>query len=124
MSDTSPRRIGNPFTDTLDLGGPFAKALAPGGPFGDVFTSHAPFVDAWRSMMIDVPMTMTAEIMRFSGRRLAAQAELCERLAKSGSVAEAIDAQSEFVEEALGAFSAESAKLAQESQAVVARETA
>jgi len=124
MSDTSPHHVGNPFKDTLDFGGPFAKVFASGGPLGDMFASPAPFADVWKTMMIDVPMTMSAEVMRFAGRRLAAQAELCERLAKCGSMADAIDAQSEFVEAAIGDFSAESAKLAQESQAVITRETA
>ena len=123
MSDT-PHHVGNPFKDTLDFGGPFAKAFTFGGPYGDIFASRAPFADVWKTMMIDVPMTMTAEMMRFAGRRFAAQADLCDQLAKCGSVADAIDAQSEFVEEAIGDFSVESAKLAQESQAVVSRETA
>tara|TARA_R110002020_G_scaffold36937_13_gene111478 strand:+ start:2935 stop:3312 length:378 start_codon:yes stop_codon:yes gene_type:complete len=125
MSDTSPRRFANPFTDTLDFGGPLTKAFnLEGSPFGDLFASRAPYADAWKAMMIDVPMTMTAEMMRFAGRRFVAQAELCDKLAKCDSFADAIDAQSEFVEEAIGDFNAETAKLAQESQAVVKRETA
>lgn len=100
---------------------PFAEAFKFGGPFGDAFASPAPYAEMWRKMMIETPMRMTAESLRFASRRFAAHADLVGRLATCGTVADALDLQSDFVEAAIGDYSVESAKIAEEAEAAAIR---
>lgn len=100
--------------DPSPFANPFADAFRFGGPFGDAFASPAPYAEMWRKMMVETPLRMTAESLRFAGRRFAAQADLVGRLASCGTVADALDLQADFVEAAIGDYSVESAKIAEE----------
>lgn len=69
----------------------------PTGPAADPAAGVASGLNLWRSMALDLPLSLTAESMRFAGRRLEAHAEHWKALACCASVSEAIELQSGFV---------------------------
>lgn len=101
---------------------PFGEMFDFRTPLAESFAAPGPFVTLWKRTMVDVPLTVAAEAMRFAGRRLEAQADYCAELAKCGTLSEAMDAQSAFMEEAAGDVSSATAKMISEAQAVVTRE--
>ncbi|WP_018700827.1 hypothetical protein [Amorphus coralli] len=100
---------------------PFADAFKFGSPLGDAFVSPAPYAQIWHKMMVETPLRLTAESLRYAGRRYAAQADLVAKLATCQSAADALDIQSDYFEAALGDFSVETAKLAEEADSAMFR---
>ncbi|ACL60228.1 phasin family protein [Methylobacterium nodulans] len=67
----------------------------------------------WRSFGVDLPLRLTAEILDFAGRRLHAQAEHLQALARCGTPADAFKLQVTFVSHAMSDYQQESGRLSQ-----------
>ncbi|QPC44149.1 phasin family protein [Kaustia mangrovi] len=92
--------------------------------FTETFDATGPLPRLWKAMAIDMPMTLTAEGLRFAGKRLQAQAELFSQLAHCKSLSDAVDVQSHFVETAMSDYGAEATKVMEEAQDAISREVA
>jgi hypothetical protein len=65
---------------------------------------------------ISLPVAMTAEMLRFAGRRMSAQAEYLADIARCKSFAEALNSQSAFLQSAASEYRAEAEVLLKEIQ--------
>ncbi len=69
----------------------------PVSGFGDVSALLTTESKLWRSLGVDLPLRLTAEILTFGSRRLQAQAEHVAALGRCGSPAETIKLQTDFL---------------------------
>jgi hypothetical protein len=65
---------------------------------------------------ISLPVGMTAEMLRFAGRRMSAQADYLAEIARCKSFAEALNSQSAFLQSAAKEYRAEAEVLLKEIQ--------
>ncbi|MFH6783296.1 MULTISPECIES: phasin family protein [Methylobacterium] len=65
--------------------------------FGDMSALLTTESKLWRSLGVDLPLRLTAEILSFGSRRLQAQAEHVAALGRCGSPVETIKLQTDFL---------------------------
>jgi hypothetical protein len=68
----------------------------------------------WHALVIDLPLRLAAEAMRFTGRRLQAQAEHLTALARCGSLEDAVTLQTTFVTKGVSDYRSEASSLSHE----------
>ncbi len=71
----------------------------------------APFRTFWKVTFFDLPLTVLSESMRFAGRRLHAHADHFASLNSCQSVPEMIEAQAQFIRNAVAEFGQETGKI-------------
>jgi hypothetical protein len=71
-------------------------------------------LNAWRTLAIDLPLRLAAETMRFTGRRLQAQADHLAALARCGSLKDAVELQTTFATKGLSDYRMEATTLSQD----------
>lgn len=65
----------------------------------------------WHALMIDLPLHLTAEAMRFTGQRLQAQSAHLTALAQCGSLKDAVTLQTTFVTKGVSDYRSEASTL-------------
>lgn len=70
-------------------------------------------LDAWHTITVGLPLRLAAETVRFTGRRLQAQADHLAALARCGSLKEAAALQTAFVTKGVSDYRDETATLSQ-----------
>ncbi|MHB2210831.1 phasin family protein [Methylobacterium sp. CM6257] len=71
-------------------------------------------LNAWHSLAIGLPLRIAAETIRFTGRRLQAQADHLAALARCGSLKDAVELQTTFLTESVSDYRAEATTLSQD----------
>lgn len=66
----------------------------------------------WRTLAIDLPLRLSAETLRFTGRRLQAQADHLAALAGCASFKDAVELQAAFLTEGVSDYRKEATTLA------------
>lgn len=79
---------------------------------------------AWRSLAVELPVTLLTESMRFAGTRLQAQAEHMKALGRCATMDEALKLQSSFVAKAVSDYHDEAATVSRDLQDSLARKAA
>lgn len=77
----------------------------------------SPFPTMWKSVFVDIPMTLLSESLRFAGSRFQAQGEYLASLINCRSVPEAVEKQSEFVRKAVDEYGAEASRVMEDLRA-------
>ena len=65
----------------------------------------------WKAMMLDLPLTLAAQSLRFVGHRLQAQADFLSSLAQCRSFTDAVTVQSAFAQAAMNDYSVGAVRL-------------
>ena len=86
--------------------------LHPEGPANPVETFGAG-LNAWHTVAVGLPLRLAAETMRFTGRRLQAQADHFAGLARCGTLKDAGELQTAFVTKSVSDYRAEATTLTQ-----------
>ncbi len=84
-----------------------ASGLAHADPADTLVTG----LSTWRALVIDLPLRITAETMRFTSRRLQAQADHLAALTRCGSLESAVALQAEFVTKGVSEYQKEATSL-------------
>ncbi len=82
--------------------------------FGDMSALLTTESKLWRSLGVDLPLRLTAEILSFGSRRLQAQAEHVAALGRCGSPAETLKLQADFVMKTLTDYQREADTLSRD----------
>lgn len=80
----------------------------------DVAVAMGAGLATWRTFAVDLPLRLAAETMRFTGRRLQAQADHLVELARCGSLNEAVELQTAFVTKGLTDYRQEATTLSRD----------
>ena len=75
--------------------------LNPHQTEADSLSMLKPSLEGWRAIAVDLPLTLTSDMMRFISRRMQAQAEHLAAVGRCRNVPEIIDVQSGFVSRAM-----------------------
>jgi hypothetical protein len=78
-----------------------------------------PMVAAYKAYFLDLPLTMTSETLRFAGHRLEEQAKLLASFSACKTLSDLAEAQSHFVQGALGDYRKEAGALVHRAREVV-----
>src|SRR4051794_38387794 len=78
---------------------------------GDPTVALGAGLTTWRTLAVDLPLRLAAETMRFTGRRLQAQADHLAGLVRCGSLNEAVELQTAFVTKGLTDYQKEATTL-------------
>ncbi|MET0367667.1 MAG: phasin family protein [Methylobacterium sp.] len=70
-------------------------------------------LNAWHTVIFGLPLRLAAETVRFTGRRLQAQADHLAALAQCGSLKDAVSLQTAFVTKGVSDYRDEAATLSQ-----------
>jgi Phasin protein len=95
------------------------ESIKPQNAANDATNVLSSGLSAWRTYVLDLPMTLTAEAMRFASRRLEAQAEHLCALGRCASVTEAAKLQTDFLSRAATAYQDEAKVVSQDVENIV-----
>ena len=90
--------------------------LDPSTPQEHAAKDMSAALSGWRMMVFDLPLRLTSETLRFTSRRLAAQAEHLSALSRCTSLTDAVNLQTAFVKQAVSAYEEETATLSHDVQ--------
>lgn len=68
-------------------------------------------ITTWRSIAVDLPLRVAAEAMRFTGRRLQAQADHLAAMTRCGSLKAVVDLQATFLRQGVADYQTEATTL-------------
>ncbi|MDP4003327.1 phasin family protein [Methylobacterium sp. NEAU K] len=71
-------------------------------------------LNAWQTVAFGLPMRLAAETLRFTGRRLQAQADHLAALARCGSIQKAVELQTTFVADGVSDYREEATTLSRD----------